>query len=235
MNSPKVVSREEFTVARKKLLESEKELSHVRDRVNAERRALPMVEIDKDYVFDGPDGPLSLLGLFEGRKQLIVYHFMMPPGSDHLCPGCTMLSDNVGHLAHLHDRDTTFVAVARAPLAEITPVKERMGWVFPWYSSEGSDFNYDFHVSLDADVAPIEYNYRTAEELEAAGLDWMLTGPGDWHGLSVFLRRGKRVYHTYSTYARGTDLLNGTFNYLDLTPLGRQGDGFYSPSRTGKE
>ncbi|MFE0028435.1 DUF899 domain-containing protein [Amycolatopsis sp. NPDC059021] len=235
MDLPEIASREEFTVARKKLLESEKELSRARDRVNAERRALPMVEIEKDYVFDGPDGKLSLGDMFEGRRQLIVYHFMLQPGSHHLCPGCTMLSDNVGHLAHLHDRETTFAAVSRAPLAEITPVHQRMGWAFPWYSSEGSDFNYDFHVTLDADVVPIEYNYRTAEELEQAGLGWMLGEQRDWHGLSVFLQRKGCVYHTYSTYARGTDLLNGTFNYLDLTPLGRQGDGFFSPSREGME
>ncbi|OLF17868.1 DUF899 domain-containing protein [Actinophytocola xanthii] len=230
MELPRITSREEWLVARKALLESEKRLSQERDRVAAERRELPMVELDKEYVFEGPAGRCTLLDLFEGRRQLIVYHFMLPPGADHVCPGCTFLSDNIGHLAHLHDRDTSFTAVSRAPLAEITAVKERMGWTFPWHSSHGSDFNYDFHVSLDPAVAPVEYNYRSAEELEEAGLGWILEGT-DWHGLSVFLRDGGRVFHTYSTYARGTDLLNGTFNYLDLTPLGRQERGFSSPSR----
>ncbi len=223
MSLPEVVSREEWLVARKELLAKEKELTRERDALNAERRRMPMVQVDKDYVFDGPDRQASLLDLFEGRRQLLIYHLMWLYDRDMGCPSCSAFVDQIGHLAHLHARDTTFAAVSRAPLAKIAPFKARMGWTFPWYSSYGSDFNYDFHVTFDESVAPIEYNYRTKAELEQAGSpigEW--EQPFDLHGLSVFLQDGDNVFHTYSAYARGTDNLGFISNFLDLTALGRQ-------------
>jgi predicted dithiol-disulfide oxidoreductase (DUF899 family) len=214
VNTPPVVSRDVWVAARKDFLLKEKEFSRARDALSAQRRALPMVKIDKDYVFEGADGTASLLDLFEGRRQLIVYHFMFDPAWDEGCPMCSFLTDNMPNLAHLREaRDTSLVLVSRAPLVKITPFAQRMGWTFPWYSSFGSDFNYDFHVTLDEAVAPVEYNYR-AESVS-----------GEQPGLSVFLRDGESIFHTYSTYARGLDLLDGTYNYLDLTPLGRQEEG----------
>ncbi|MEK6252279.1 MAG: DUF899 domain-containing protein [Actinomycetota bacterium] len=219
MSLPQVVSREEWLVARKELLAKEKEVTRTRDALNADRRRLPMVEIDKEYVFEGRDGEASLLDLFEGRRQLIVDHFMFDPIWDDGCPSCSGRVDQYGNLAHLHARDTTMAAVSRAPLAKIEPFKARMGWTFPWYSSFGSDFNYDFHVTLDEAVAPIEYNYRDKEELEQAGSH---DPKGELHGTSVFLREGDSVFHTYSTYGRGTEQVGGTHYYLDMTALGRQ-------------
>jgi predicted dithiol-disulfide oxidoreductase (DUF899 family) len=219
---PEVTSREEWLAARKALLAKEKELTRHRDALNAERRRLPMVRIDKQYLFDGPVGKSSLLELFEGRRQLIVYHFMFDPAWDEGCPSCSLVADNVGHVAHLHARRTSLAVVSRAPRARFEPYQRRMGWTFPWYSSFGSDFNYDFHVTHDEAVAPIEYNYLGKGELLRKGERWFTEGEA--HGMSVFLRDGKSVFHTYSTYARGCDLLVGTFNYLDLTPLGRQED-----------
>ncbi|WP_313691727.1 DUF899 domain-containing protein [Halorarum halobium] len=211
---PKVVSRDEWREAREDLLVEEKELTRKRDELNAERRRLPMVEIDEEYVFDGPNGESSLLDLFEGRHQLIVYHFMFDPEWEEGCPICSFLTDNIGHLAHLHARDTTFALVSRAPLDKLESYKERMGWEFPWYSSHGSDFNYDFHTTLDESVAPVEYNYEILDEVPE--------GSVEGHGLSVFLRDGERVFHTYSTYARGVEALLGTYTLLDYTALGRQ-------------
>ncbi len=222
MTLPKVVSRDEWLVARKELLTKEKEATRARDTLNAERRRLPMVEIDKKYVFEGPDGAVKLLDLFNGHRQLIVYHFMFSPEWDEGCQSCSLLVDNIGHLAHLHALDTSLCVISRAPLAKIEPFKNRMGWTFPWYSSYGSDFNYDFHIAQDELVAPVEYNYRDKATLEQAGETWSLEG--EQPGVSVFLRDGERVFHTYSTYARGGDVLIGTYNYLDLTPLGRQED-----------
>jgi predicted dithiol-disulfide oxidoreductase (DUF899 family) len=219
---PRVVSRDEWLAERKQLLAKEKELTRQRDKLSAERRALPWVQVDKDYVFEGPNDKASLLNLFDGRRQLIVYHFMFSPEWDEGCDGCSFLVDNIGHLAHLHAADTSLVIVSRAPLAKITPFKARMGWTVPWFSSFDSDFNYDFHVTLDEAVAPVEYNYRDKAELEQQGEPWFMQG--EQPGLSVFLREGDRIFHTYSTYARGGELLLGTFNYLDLTPLGRQED-----------
>lgn len=219
MDLPQVVSRAEWLDSRKDLLASEKELTHLRDVVNAQRRSLPAVELDKEYVFDGPDGPVRLLDLFDGRRQLIIYHFMWP-GQDEGCTSCSCLVDNIGHLAHLHSCDTSLVLVSRAPLDKILPFKARMGWTVPWFSSLGGDFNYDFHATQDEAVAPIEYNYMDKATLEAKGQSYFLCG--DAHAASVFLRDGERVLHTYSTYGRGLDLMVGTFNYLDLTPLGRQ-------------
>ncbi|MEK6229137.1 MAG: DUF899 domain-containing protein [Actinomycetota bacterium] len=218
---PKITSRDEWLAARKELLAKEKDATSARDALNAERRRLPMVEIDKEYVFEGPDGEASLLDLFEGRRQLIVDHFMFDPSWDDGCPSCSGRVDQYGNLAHLHARDTTMAVVSRAPLAKIEPFKARMGWTFPWYSSFGSDFNYDFHVTLDEAVAPVEYNYRNKAELEQAGFP---DPTGELHGTSAFLRDGERVFHTYSTYGRGTEQVGGTHYYLDMTALGRQED-----------
>jgi predicted dithiol-disulfide oxidoreductase (DUF899 family) len=220
MNLPQVASRDEWLVARNELLAREKEASRARDALSAERRRLPMVPITKEYFFEGPGGKTTLAGMFEGRHQLIVYHFMFDPSWDEGCNACSFLVDSMGHLAHLHARDTSLALVSRAPLAKIEAHKARMGWTVPWYSSFGNDFNYDFHVTADEAVAPIEYNYRDKVALEQAGLTYLLSGENP--GLSVFLRTGDGVFHTYSTYARGLDLLLNTYNYLDLTPLGRQ-------------
>jgi len=221
MSLPEVVSRDQWLVARKALLIEEKQATRARDALNEKRRRLPMVEIEKDYVFAGPDGKVSLLDLFEGRRQLIVDHYMFDPSWDDGCPSCAGRVDQYGNLAHLHERDTTIAVVSRAPLAKIEPFKARMGWTFPWYSSYGSDFNYDFHVTLDEAVAPVAYNYRDRAELDAAGWPDMA---GEVHGTSVFLRDGERVFHTYSTYGRGTEQVGGTHYYLDMTALGRQED-----------
>jgi uncharacterized protein (TIGR02246 family) len=222
MNRPAIASRAEWLAARKALLAKEKELTRRRDALNAERRRLPMVRVDKDYVFEGPHGPAGLPDLFEGRPQLIVYHFMFDPSWDAGCPSCSFLADNIGHLAHLHARRTTLALVSRAPLEKIEAYRRRMGWTIPWYSSFGSDFNYDFHVTLDEAVVPVEYNYTDRSVLLQHGERYFTEGES--HGLSVFLRDGGTIFHTYSTYARGTDLLVGTYNYLDMTALGRQED-----------
>ena len=226
MSLPQVVSRDEWLAARKELLAKEKELTRRRDALNAERRRLPMVEIDKDYVFTGPDGEARLLDLFEGRSQLIVGHFMFDPSWDDGCPSCSAGADEIsdGLLRHLHARDTTLVQVSRAPLEKIEDYKARKGWTFPWYSSYGSDFNYDFHVTLDESVRPLEYNYRTQAEHEQAGTAYYFDGeqPIEEPGTSCFLRDGDRVFHTYSTFARGAEMTGGSYYFLDLTALGRQ-------------
>jgi predicted dithiol-disulfide oxidoreductase (DUF899 family) len=219
---PRVVSRDEWLVARKELLAKEKESTRARDALAADRRQLPAVELDKEYVFEGPDGKARLVDLFEGRRQLIVWHFMWLDDVDEGCPSCSVVADSIGHLSHLHGTDTTLVLVSRAPLASIERFRRRMGWTVPWYSSHGSDFNYDFHVTMDSRVAPVEYNYMDKETLERKGQsNWTVDGT-DGPGVSVFLRDGDRVLHTYSAYARGGELLVGTYNFLDLTPLGRQ-------------
>jgi predicted dithiol-disulfide oxidoreductase (DUF899 family) len=226
MTLPQVVSREEWLVARRELLVQEKELTRSRDALSAERRRLPMVEIDKDYVFEGPEGECRLPDLFEGRRQLIVQHFMFDPSWDEGCPSCTAFSDELsdGKLEHLHARDTTFAAVSRAPLAKLEAYREPRGWSFPWYSSYGSDFNYDFHVTLDESVAPIEYNYRSKAEHERRGTGYYVDEeqPIERPGLSCFLRDGDTVFHTYSAYARGGEMVGGSYYFLDLTALGRQ-------------
>ena len=231
MSDPQVVSREEWLVARKELLAKEKELTHARDALNAQRRRLPMVEVDREYVFEGPDGKASLHDLFDGRRQLLIYHFMWLWDEGQGCPSCSFLVDNIGHLAHLHARDTSLAVVCRAPLAKSEPFKARMGWTVPWYSSYGSDFNYDYHVTVDEAVAPVEYNYRDKEALERADATWV-GWSGELPGVSAFLRDGDRVFHTYSTYARGGDLLIGTYNWLDLTARGRQEDWEEPPGRS---
>jgi predicted dithiol-disulfide oxidoreductase (DUF899 family) len=192
---PPVVSLEEWRAAREALLVKEKEATRARDALAAERRRLPMVLIEKPYAFDGPTGPLRLLDLFEGRRQLILYHFMFAPGvggwPDAGCVGCSMFVDQVGHLAHFHARDTSFCLVSGAPLAKLDQYKRRMEWTIPWVSSAPSDFNADFGVETT-------------------------------FGLSVFLRDGDRVYRTYFTAGRGVEALGSVWTFLDLTPFGRQ-------------
>jgi predicted dithiol-disulfide oxidoreductase (DUF899 family) len=226
MSLPRVVSRDEWLVARKELLAQEKAMTRARDALNTKRRELPMVRIEKDYLFEGPDGKASLLDLFDGRRQLIVSHFMFSPDWDEGCSSCSAGADenSDGLLAHLHSRDTTLVYVSRAPLAKIEAYKARKGWTFPWYSSYRSDFNYDFHVTLDESVAPIEYNYRTKAEHEQAGTSYYIESeqPIEGPGMSCFLRDGDNVFHTYSLYARGAEMLGGSYYFLDLTALGRQ-------------
>jgi predicted dithiol-disulfide oxidoreductase (DUF899 family) len=231
MTDPQVVPREEWLVARKELLATEKEFTRARDVLNAQRRRLPMVEVDKEYLFEGRDGKASLLDLFDGRRQLLVYHFMWLWDEDQGCPSCSFLVDNIGHLGHLHARDTSLAVVCRAPLAKGEPFRSRMGWTVPWYSSYGSDFNYDYHVTLDETVAPVEYNYRDKAELERTDPSWA-GWSGEMPGVSAFLRDGDRVFHTYSAYARGGDLLLGTYNWLDLTARGRQENWEEPPGRS---
>ena len=228
MSLPPIVSRGEWLVARKALLAREKEFTHQRDALSAERRRLPMVEIEKEYVFEGPAGKATLLDLFEDRRQLIVGHFMFDPRWDDGCPSCTAGADEIskGLLEHLHARDTTFAYVSRAPLTKIESYKSRKGWTFPWYSSFGSDFNYDFHVTLDEAVMPVEYNYRTKAEHERAGTALYVEGdqPVEDPGRSSFLRVDDCVFHTYSVYARGLETIGGSYYMLDETVLGRQED-----------
>lgn len=214
----KVVSREEWTAARKKLLEKEKELTRLRDQLSAERRKLPWVKIGKNYVFDTPAGRKTLADLFGGRSQLVVYHFMFGPDWQEGCPSCSFVSDHIdGALPHLAARDVTVTMVSRAPLARIEAFKKRMGWKFNWVSSCDTDFNADFHVSFTKEEmaqGKVNYNY-TMQEFPST------EGPG----LSVFYKDAKGdVFHTYSTYQRGLDPLIGTYTILDLVPKGRDED-----------
>ena len=226
MSLPQVVSRDEWLVARKELLAKEKEATRARDALNGERRRLPMVKIEKDYVVEGPDGEASLLDLFDSRRQLVLGHFMFDPSWDEGCSSCSAGADEVsaGLLKHLHARDTSLAYVSRAPLDKIERYKASKGWTFPWYSSYGSDFNYDFHVTMDESVTPVEYNYRTKAEHERAGTGYYFTGeePSEQPGTSFFLREGDSVFHTYSTFGRGAEMLGGSYHWLDLTALGRQ-------------
>jgi predicted dithiol-disulfide oxidoreductase (DUF899 family) len=226
---PPIVSRSEWLAERKKLLTAEKELTKHYDRVNAERRRLPMVRVEKDYVFDGPNGKPTLKDLFESRRQLIVYHFMFDPTWDKGCPGCTSLVDALGDLSLLNKRDTTFAVVSRAPLVKLDAYKAQKGWSIAWFSSFGSDFNYDFHVTLDPKVAPAEYNYRNKAEMAAAKAHSVLM-EGEEHGLSVFFQVDDDIFHTYSAYARGTESLTDSYRLLDTTPYGRQQDFEDSPA-----
>ncbi|WP_409472744.1 DUF899 domain-containing protein [Streptomyces sp. HC307] len=199
MSLPEIASREEWRRAREELLVKEKAVTRARDALNAERRRLPMVEVDTEYMFEGGDGKATLLDLFADRDQLVVHHFMFAPEWDADCRSCSAFLDQIGHLAHLHARGTSLVAVSRAPYTKILPFKARMGWTLPWYSSYGSDFNHDFEVTLE----------RAGELVERPGV-------------SCFLRVRDRVFHTYSTYERGLDGLGSTTSFLDLTALGRQ-------------
>jgi len=224
MSLPRVVSREEWLIERKALLGQEKAMTRARDALSTRRRQLPMVQIDKDYVFEGPGGELALGDLFDGRRQLIVQHFMFDPDWDDGCPSCTGAADEIsaGLLDHLRARDTNFVVVSRAPLEKIERYKAKRGWSFPWYSSFGSDFNYDFNVTIDASVAPVMWNYRTTEELARHDMGWLAEGSSEQPGYSTFLRDGDTIFHTYSVYARGTEMLGGAYYFLDMTALGRQ-------------
>jgi predicted dithiol-disulfide oxidoreductase (DUF899 family) len=228
MSLPKIASRDEWLAARKDLLAKEKDLTRVRDALNVERRNLPMVEIDTNYVFDGPKGKARLIDLFEGRPQLIIYHFMFHPEWEEGCPSCTAGTNELspGFLEHLHTRDTTYAMVSRAPLAKLEGWKAKQGWDIPWYSSNSSDFNYDFGVTIDASRGFGEYNYRTLDEYAAMGQESMKTSeqPYDMPGRSCFLQADGRIFHTYSQYARGLESTGGSYYFLDLTALGRQED-----------
>ena len=214
----KAVSREEWVAARKRLLRKEKESTRLRDQISAERRKLPWVKIEKNYVFDGPNGRETLADLFSGRKQLVIYHFMFGPDWKEGCPSCSFVSDHVdGALPHLAARDVSLVMVSRAPQTKIEGFKKRMGWRFKWVSSYGTDFNADFHVSFsDQEMAQgkVNYNY-TLQEFPSA----------EAPGLSVFCKdNAGNIFHTYSTYGRGLEPLIGTYTILDLVPKGRDED-----------
>jgi predicted dithiol-disulfide oxidoreductase (DUF899 family) len=212
-----VVSQAEWLKARKVLLAREKEFTRARDALSTARRKLPWVNVEKDYVFEGPAGKETLADLFAGKSQLMIYHFMLGPGWVQGCPSCSFLADHFdGANIHLAQRDVSFVVVSRGPLAEIEAYKKRMGWLFKWVSSHGSDFNYDFHVSFTPEEkagGKVEYNYSKGEfpSEEAPSL-------------SAFIRDGGTVYHTYSTYGRGLDIIIGAYNMLDLAPKGRDED-----------
>jgi predicted dithiol-disulfide oxidoreductase (DUF899 family) len=212
-----VVSREEWLTARKALLAKEKEATHLRDKVNAERLALPWVKVEKAYVFDTPKGKRTLAELFDGRSQLIVYHFMLGPGWNAGCPGCSFLADHIdGALPHLEHHDVTMIAASHAPLKEIEAYKARMGWRFPWVSSAGGDFNYDYHVSFTKDeLARGKVFYNFTEIDSAMAMD-------ELPGLSSFYKdEAGEVFHTYSSYARGPEELIGALMILDRAPKGR--------------
>lgn len=229
---PEIVSRQQWLQARKALLVKEKELTRRADAVAAERRRLPMVRVDKEYTFTGAQGQVSLVDLFEGRRLLYVHHFMWIDATDDGCHRCANAADiNFGpaNLMHFHSHDVTFAAIARGSWPKIEALIQRKGWTFPMYSSYGSTFNYDFHVTLDASHAPVEYNYRNQDELVAAGIPASRLH-GDFPGNSVFLRDGDTVYHTYSAYARGLDVVDTPSNFLDLTVYGRQEDWEDSPA-----
>ena len=210
MNLPPVVSAEEWQEAQDALLVEEKNAIRARDALAADRRRLPMVRIDKEYVFDGPDAKANLRDLFEGRTQLLLYHFMFGPNQDAGCNGCSMFVDQIGHLAHLHARDTSFALVSRAPITKIEAYRKRMGWTVPWYSSFDSDFNVDFGVGPETPQPDVHQD-------------------GETFGLSVFLRDGEDIYRTYFTTRRGVEALGSVWTFLDLTPLGRQEEWEDSP------
>jgi len=216
---PKVVSQTEWLAARKEFLAKEKEFTRLRDELSRQRRELPWERVEKHYEFDSARGKVTLGDLFDGRSQLIVYHFMFGPGWQEGCKSCSYLADHFDALTiHLANRDTTLVAISHAPLAEIEAFKKRMGWKFQWVSSSGTDFNYDYHVTFRPEEmagGKVEYNYALTEF------------PSDEApGASVFARDGAgHIFHTYSTYARGLDILVGVYNFLDLVPKGRDEEG----------
>lgn len=215
MKQHEIVSRDEWIARRKKFLAKEKEFTRLRDQLSEERRNLPWVKVDKTYVFDGPNGKETLSELFEGRSQIVVYHFMFDPNWDEPCKSCSFWADNFErNVVHLKQRDVTLVAISRAPLAKLEAFKRRMGWTFKWLSSGGTDFNFDYHVSFNPDGparAGATYNYvgKTSAMTELPGI-------------SVFYKDAKgTLFHTYSCYARGLDMMNATYQYLDLVPKGR--------------
>jgi predicted dithiol-disulfide oxidoreductase (DUF899 family) len=236
MSLPRVVSREQWLSARKELLAKEKEHTRLHDAVAADRRRLPMVRIEKDYKFEGPNGQVSLAEMFEGCRQLIVQHFMFDPSWDAGCPTCAASSDELtpNGLAYMRARNTAFVTISRAPFAKISAYKRQRGWTFPWYSSYGTAFNYDFHVTLDEKVAPVVYDYQTKDEILAASspddngsIDVSATNelvdadlPVEIPGISCFLQDSGKVFHTYSTYAESVEQIVGVRSYLELTALG---------------
>ena len=213
-----VVSREEWLSARTAFLAKEKEFTRLRDDLSRQRRELPWVKVDKPYVFEGPGGKETLADLFENRSQLVIYHFMFNPESNEGCKHCSFWADNFNGIGvHLNHRDVTFAAVSRAPLAKIEPFKKRMGWSFKWVSSFQSDFNYDYRVSFTPEEnqsGTAIYNYENAN-----------AGFADREGISVFYKDDRGVFHSYSCYARGIDMMNAAYHYLDLVPKGRDEDG----------
>ena len=221
MSLPDVVSREQWLEARRRLLAREKEFTRSHDTLNADRRRLPMVKVDKEYVFQGPDGQVTLAELFGDKRQLIVQHVMFGPDWDKPCPGCAAAIDELspGVLKHIGSRETAFVLASRAPYDKIAVAAKERGWtVAPWYSSYGSDFNYDYQVSLDEARGQTDYNYRSEPGL--VGGDRSAEMPG----YSAFLREGDEIFHTYSAFARGTEYVGNAYTYLDMTALGRQED-----------
>jgi predicted dithiol-disulfide oxidoreductase (DUF899 family) len=223
MTDHKVVSESEWVEQRKALLAHEKELTHLQEKIAEERRALPWVKVTKNYVFDTPAGKKTLSDLFEGRSQLIVYHFMFSPEWEAGCTGCSFLSDHVdGANQHLKQHDVTYVAVSRAPLEKLLAYKKRMGWKFPWVSSAGSDFNYDFHVSFTKEEVAKGEAFYNFENTDIGKME-------DLHGTSVFIKdKDGAIYHTYSAYARGDERSLGTYMWLDVTPNGRNETGAMS-------
>lgn len=220
MSLPDVVSREEWLQTRKQLLDREKEFTRQQAALNADRRRLPMVKVDKEYVFTGPEGQVTLAELFGGKRQLIIQHVMFGPEYDAPCPGCSAgISElSPGVLEHLASRETTFVLASRAPYDRIAAAAKERGWFVPWYSTAGSDFNYDYRVTLDASRDQLEYNYRPEPDAVAD------QPSAERPGYSCFLRDGASVFHTYSAYARGTEYVGNAYTFLDMTALGRQED-----------
>ena len=220
LDNHQIVSKNEWIEARKVLLQKEKEFTKLRDQLSQQRRDLPWVEVDKEYVFDGPNGKETLSELFDGRSQLIVYHFMYDPNWDVGCPSCSFWADNFNDIiVHLNQRDVTMIAVSRAPYSKIDAYKKRLGWDFKWVSSFDIDFNHDYYVSF------------TSEELEKKKgfYNYTIQDPtvSELPGVSVFYKdQAGKIFHTYSAYARGIDILNNTYNYLDLVPNGRDEDGY---------
>ena len=219
IQKPRVVSHEQWVTERVAFMAKEKEFTRLRDELSRQRRELPWEQVTKPYVFDGPRGRETLAELFEDRSQLVVYHFMFDPAADEGCPSCSFWADNFNGIdIHLAHRDIAFLAISRAPLPKLEAYKKRMGWSFKWVSAGESDFNYDFQVSFDAEAArrgTAHYNYGTGRKINV-----------DMPGVSVFYQDPQgEVYHTYSTYSRGIDLLNGAYNYIDLTPKGRDEGG----------
>ncbi|HEY3868212.1 MAG TPA: DUF899 domain-containing protein [Actinocrinis sp.] len=227
MNAHKTGTRDEWRAARLELLQAEKELTRLNDDLARRRRELPWVRLEKDYGFDTEDGEATLADLFRGRSQLLVYHFMFDPAWDEGCPSCSGLADGFDTTyLHLLNHDVAFTAVSRAPLKKLLGYRDRMGWTFPWASSGRSDFNYDFHATIDASVRPVEYNYRNQAQLEELNIAWR-DWSGEQPGMSAFVLDDGVVHHTYSAYERGLDSLWTMWQWLDRAPRGRD-EGDYS-------